>query len=108
MKKCTNDKVLNLSTKRCIQYKNAIKKGLTIDKRKGIAGSQQEIKEYESILQLCPSDNDTLFKLGVLYFQQGFNSKGLKVYEALKQHDGQKAEQLINFYGENSHSSHGV
>ena len=65
---------------------------------------QEEIKEYETILQFCPSDNDTLFKLGVLYFQQGYNSKGLKVYEALKRRDGSKAEQLIEFYGENTYA----
>jgi tetratricopeptide (TPR) repeat protein len=66
----------------------------------------EEIKEYEAILQLCPSDNETLFKLGVLYFQQGFNSKGLKIYEALQRRDGQKAIQLIHFYGENSYENH--
>lgn len=61
---------------------------------------QDEIKEYEAILQLCPNDYDTLLKLGRLYFQQGYNSKGLQVYEALRCRDGQKAEQLIDFYGE--------
>jgi tetratricopeptide (TPR) repeat protein len=69
---------------------------------------KEEIREYEAILQLCPGDNDTLFKLGVLYFQQGYNSKGLKVYDALKRRDNSKATQLIEFYGENSITMRGV
>lgn len=60
----------------------------------------EEIKEYEIILQLCPEDKETLFKLGKLYFAQGFNAKGLQVYETLKKSNYKKAESLIHFYGE--------
>jgi tetratricopeptide (TPR) repeat protein len=60
---------------------------------------EEEIKQYEVILSLRPDDKDTLFKLGVLYFQQGFNAKGLQVYEDLKKTHYKKAEDLIKFYG---------
>lgn len=59
----------------------------------------EEIKEYETILKLRPEDHDTLFKLGMLYFQQGMNSSGLRVYEQLKESNYKKAENLIKFYG---------
>jgi tetratricopeptide (TPR) repeat protein len=60
---------------------------------------EQEIKEYETILRLRSGDKETLFKLGMLYFQQGHNAKGLKVYEELKRSHYKKAESLIKFYG---------
>lgn len=60
---------------------------------------QEEIREYEAILRLCPSDLDTLFKLGALYFQQGSNAQGLRVYEELKRSNYKKAEYLIEYYG---------
>jgi hypothetical protein len=60
---------------------------------------KEEIKEYETILQLCPEDKEALFKLGKLYFEQGENAKGLKVYETLKHSHYTKAENLIHFYG---------
>lgn len=64
---------------------------------------KEEIKEYETILQLCPEDKETLFKLGKLYFEQGFNAKGLQLYETLKRSNYKKAENLIQFYGAYSH-----
>lgn len=60
---------------------------------------EEEIKEYEIVLKLRPGDKDTLFKLGMLYFQQGQNAKGLQIYETLKQTHYKKAESLIKFYG---------
>lgn len=60
---------------------------------------KEEIKEYETILELCPDDKDTLFKLGKLYFEQGLNGKGLQVYENLKKSNYKRAESLIEFYG---------
>ncbi len=61
---------------------------------------QEEIREYETILRLCPEDKESLFKLGMLYFQQGLNAKGLQVYEELKRTHYKKSESLIRFYGE--------
>ncbi|WP_068471305.1 tetratricopeptide repeat protein [Candidatus Protochlamydia phocaeensis] len=63
----------------------------------------EEIKEYEIILQLCPEDKETLFKLGKLYFEQGLNAKGLQIYETLRRSNYKKAESLIHFYGAYSH-----
>ena len=60
---------------------------------------EEEIQEYEMILQLRPDDRETLFKLGMLYFQQGQNAEGLRIYEALKRGHYKKAENLIKFYG---------
>lgn len=60
---------------------------------------KEEIHEYETILQLCPDDRETLVKLGKLYFEQGMNAKGLQVYEKLKKANYKKAESLIHFYG---------
>lgn len=60
---------------------------------------EEEIKEYETILKLCPGDTDTLFKLGMLYFQQGRNAQGLRIYKLLKNKHDKKAEGLIKYYG---------
>lgn len=59
---------------------------------------EEETREYETILGFCPDDIDTLFKLGMLYFQQGKNAQGLLVYEKLKISHHKKAENLIKFY----------
>lgn len=58
----------------------------------------EEIKEYETILRLTPEDRESQYKLGVLYFQQGFNAQGLRVYEDLLHTHPVRAHQLINFY----------
>ncbi len=60
---------------------------------------EQEILEYEKMLQLNPYDKDTLYRLGILYFQQGENAKGLKIFERLKGSNFKKAEELIEHYG---------
>lgn len=59
----------------------------------------EEIKEYETILKLRPDDIETLFKLGTLYFQQGYNAQGLRIYEEMKKTHYTKAENLIKYYG---------
>lgn len=60
---------------------------------------EQEINEMEILLKLRPHDMEILYRLGGLYFQQGLNSKGLQVYEALKQANYKKAADLISSYG---------
>lgn len=60
---------------------------------------EKEIEQYETCVRLCPSDADMLFTLGTLYFKQGLNAKGLKVYEQLKAINFEKAEALIDHYG---------
>lgn len=60
----------------------------------------EEKAAYEAILSLRPNDSETLYKLGKLYFQQGENARGLKVYEDLKKAHYPKAEELLGIYGE--------
>lgn len=60
---------------------------------------EEEIQSYEAILRIQPNDKETLFKLGMLYFQQGHNANGLRIYEQLKRSNYKKAEQLIAYYG---------
>ena len=60
---------------------------------------EEEIRQYETVLKLRADDKETLFKLGMLYFQQGKNAKGLRIYEMLKHSNFKKAESLIKFYG---------
>ncbi len=57
-----------------------------------------ETQEYETMLRITPQDKEVLFRLGVLYFQQGLNAKGLRIYEQLKKKSDPKAEELISHY----------
>lgn len=59
---------------------------------------EEETNEYEIVLKLRPNDQEILFKLGVLYFQQGRNALGLQIYEELKKIDSGKSEDLIQYY----------
>ncbi|SPN73722.1 Predicted O-linked N-acetylglucosamine transferase, SPINDLY family,putative PEP-CTERM system TPR-repeat lipoprotein [Chlamydia serpentis] len=60
---------------------------------------KEEIQEYEIVLKLKPNDVETMSKLGILYFQQGMNAKGLRIYEEIKKRDYKKSQKLIKFYG---------
>ncbi len=60
---------------------------------------EQEIEECEAIIRLCPDDHQALLRLGILYFRQGKNAKGLEVYELLKPIQPLLAEELISHYG---------
>lgn len=60
---------------------------------------EEEIREYETVLELCPEDKETLFKLGALYFEQGHNAKGLQIYEELRKSNFKKADELLAYYG---------
>lgn len=57
-----------------------------------------EIQEYETILKINPEDLEIAYKLGVLYFQEGMNAKGLRIYELLKQKHYKKADTLLKNY----------
>ncbi len=59
----------------------------------------QELQAYETYTQLCPTDLEALVTLGTLYFQQGINSKGLKIYERLRVQNPSLANTLIHHYG---------
>lgn len=60
-----------------------------------------EKEAYEAILALRPHDQETRYKLGTLYFEQGENAKGLQIYESLKNAHFAKAEELVKVYGKN-------
>lgn len=60
---------------------------------------EKEIEEYEVILRLCPDDHQASLRLGILYFSQGKNAKGLEIYERLRQMQPLLAEELIEHYG---------
>lgn len=58
----------------------------------------KELGEYEKILQNSPENSEILFRLGMLYFKQGQNATGLKIYDQLRAIHKEKAEQLIAHY----------
>ena len=60
---------------------------------------EEEIKEVEILLKLRPQDRELLLRLGMLYFKQGANAKGLRIYEELKQANYMKAKDLMAAYG---------
>lgn len=57
-----------------------------------------EIAQYEHILSLRPNDQEVMYRLGILYFQQGQNAKGFKIYEQLKNLGCVKHESLLQYY----------
>jgi hypothetical protein len=59
----------------------------------------EEIREYEILMRLNPTDVETLCTLGKRYFEQGFNAQGLRLYAALRSTAPHKAEELIKNYG---------
>lgn len=59
---------------------------------------QEEILQYETMFKLAPQEPKVLYRLGVLYFEQGLTSKGLRMYEKLKRISSSHAEELISFY----------
>ncbi len=59
---------------------------------------EHESAEYEAMLKINPLESDILFRLGVLYFQQGQNAKALRLYEQLKKLHDPRAGDLIAFY----------
>ncbi len=59
---------------------------------------KKESEEYETILRIVPEDKAALFKLGVLYFQEGHTAKGLEIYQKLKQARDPYSEKLLEFY----------
>jgi len=60
---------------------------------------EEEVREVETLLKLRSQDKEILFRLGILYFKQGQNAKGLQIYEELKKANYKKAEDLIASYG---------
>lgn len=60
--------------------------------------SEDEIREYEILLNIRPKDKEILYRLGMLYFKLGKNAKGLSIYGSLKEIDAKDAAHLISHY----------
>ncbi len=60
---------------------------------------EKEIEECETIIRLAPDDHQALLRLGILYFRQGMNAKGLEVFERLTNIQPLLSEELIGHYG---------
>ncbi len=57
-----------------------------------------EQKEYEQILKIDPQNGEILFRLGKLYFRKGENASALKIYDQLRNINGEKGQELIAYY----------
>lgn len=71
---------------------------------RGLCLPEEEIREVEILSQLRPQDHELMHRLGLLYFERGWNAKGLKMYEELKKADEAKAQDLIQAYGQFHHT----
>jgi tetratricopeptide (TPR) repeat protein len=60
--------------------------------------SEEEILQYEKIIETSADDEQVLFRLGVLYFEQGRSAKGLEIYEKLQKNLSKKADPLMSYY----------
>ncbi len=60
--------------------------------------AEEEIYQCEELLKLTPDNIELLFQLGVLYFQEGYSAKGLKIYELLQKSTSDRANKLIQHY----------
>jgi tetratricopeptide (TPR) repeat protein len=57
-----------------------------------------EISCYEKILEINPQDDKVIYRLGVLYFNQGLITNGLNCYQKLKENGDERASTLIQHY----------
>lgn len=60
--------------------------------------AEDEILQCEELLKLTPHNVELLFKLGILYFKEGYAAKGLRIYEVLQKDTSDKAQKLIEYY----------
>lgn len=58
----------------------------------------EQTLQYEELKSLFPEDPRVLAELGQLYFAQGEQSKGLKIYELLKDSCPEEAEEVLSKY----------
>jgi tetratricopeptide (TPR) repeat protein len=65
---------------------------------------EEEIRQYETILNIHPDEKEILFRLGVLYFSQGRNAQALRLYEQLSLAKDSKAEELLSYYDAYAHA----
>lgn len=58
----------------------------------------KEIEHFEKILEVSESQNDVMLRLAYLYFQEGHNAQGFKIYKLLKESHHEKADELFSYY----------
>ncbi len=59
---------------------------------------ENEMSEYEHILEIDPENDEVLMRLGGLYFRQGRTAKGLQIYDQLRRRNPEKGLELITQY----------
>ncbi|NGX46435.1 MAG: hypothetical protein K940chlam2_01626 [Chlamydiae bacterium] len=57
-----------------------------------------EMTEYEKILEIDPRSDEVLMRLGELYFRTGSTAKGLQIYDQLRCQNSEKGLELIAQY----------
>jgi tetratricopeptide (TPR) repeat protein len=60
--------------------------------------TQEAIHSYEIVLAKISEDRNILFRLGILYFENGDHARALRLYEQLKSMQDPLAEELITYY----------
>lgn len=58
----------------------------------------KEIEYFEKILDISEAQEEVMIRLSLLYFQQGKNAGGFKLYQIIKETNPLKAEEIFNFY----------
>lgn len=58
----------------------------------------KEIEHFEKILEISESNQEVMTRLAYLYFQEGRNAQGFKLYKIIKEIDPKKAADLFDYY----------
>ena len=58
----------------------------------------KEIEHFEKILEVSDAKGDVMLRLALLYFQEGLNAQGFKIYKHLKESDHERADELFSYY----------
>jgi tetratricopeptide (TPR) repeat protein len=58
----------------------------------------KEIETFEKILEISSSQEEVMTRLSYLYFQEGKNAQGFKLYKLIKETNPPKAEEIFSYY----------
>jgi len=58
----------------------------------------KEIEHFEKILEISDFNQEVMLRLAHLYFQEGRNAQGFKLYKIIKETDPTKAAELFDYY----------
>lgn len=58
----------------------------------------KEIEYFEKILEISDFNQEVMTRLAYLYFQEGRNAQGFKLYKVIKETDPSKAAELFDYY----------